>query len=138
MKQPTGISLPNKKGSTTKQKKKSSTQYRLNTIFLDNVNHYRWTNSLSDLRHFLLPCILRKLMRCSVVISFHMFDFPATKRRKRTKCAFGKCILPFSRAFFFFFFFFSTLMNRNKYCSCTVRRRNLLFMHCLWDPQPLY
>ena len=128
MKQPTGIPLPNKKGCTTKQKKKSSTQYRLNTIFLDNVNHYRWTNSLSDLRNFLLPCILRKLMRCSVVISFHMFDFPATKRRKRTKCAFGKCILHFSRFFFFFFFqrlwtvtsTVHALCGDEIYCSCTV------------------
>ena len=43
---------------------------------------------------------------------------------------------------FFFFFFFSALTNNNKYCSCIVQETNftvyILFMHCSWDPQPLY
>ena len=79
----TRISLPNRKERTTKPKK-SSTQNKLHTIFLNNVNHHRKTNSLPDMRLFLLPCILRKLMSYPVVISFHMLDFPATKRRQQT------------------------------------------------------
>ena len=73
------------KGSTTKHKKRSSTQYNLSTICLDNVRYHRRTNPLPDMRNFILPCILRRLMSCFVVFSFHMFDSPAAKKRKQIK-----------------------------------------------------
>ena len=77
--------IAKRKGSTTKHKKRSSTQYKLSTICLDNVRQHRRTNPLLDMRNFILPCILRNLMSCSVVFSFHMFDSPAAKRRKQIK-----------------------------------------------------
>ena len=73
------------KGSTTKHKKRSSTQYNLSTICLDNVRYHRRTDPLPNMRNFILPCILRKLMSYSVVFSFHMFDSPAGKKRKQIK-----------------------------------------------------
>ena len=73
------------KGSTTKHKKRSSTQYNLSTICLDNVRYHRRTDPLPNMRNFILPCILRKLMSYSVVFSFHMFYSPAGKKRKQIK-----------------------------------------------------
>ena len=57
-------------------------------------------------------------------------------------CVFMFCVFSFSS---FFLFFFIALMNSNWHCSCTWLycagdkvTVHALFMHCPWNPQPLY
>ena len=55
------------------QKEKLKTQYKLNTIFLNSMLRYETPPSaLHTAQAHELP----------IVISFHMLDFPATKRKK--------------------------------------------------------
>ena len=113
-KQTTEISLPNRKESTTKPKKKSLTQYKLNTTFLNNMNHHRRTNSLPDMRLLLLPRIMCNLMSWPVVF-IRLLSFVSNCASSSTYFKMSPLWLPF--CYGYHTIFNSELINAFFYCS---------------------